>query len=387
MNERAKIVFFDGTSGTGKDEQLPTAKLFFQERGYHVHVFTEPTPEGYGLITAYRRLPRHEFSGLANLHFFTGNRADHFGRNVQPLLNDPKNIILTGRSKFSTEVYQTLEGVSRDEVVRANAFYPNPDLACIFECEPTTAFERIQKRAEEKGTPISPDENPGRITKLRQGYLELATRYPQAVLINADGSLSAVETQVRSHLRRLLGKQQQKAIFLDKDGVLVNNSMYHTDGKPPTDKIYLGKTIEGLRKLQEANYLLFIISNQPWLVRGLMTLTEIEQTFQSVLDQYKYHGIQFTGYDYCPHDKVQGEITCTCHKPKTSLLEKFIEKHDIDISQSYFVGDRKPDIKVGRNMGLKTCLVMTGDGPRYDFSLIPTMIAPDVNNFAKRILA
>ncbi|MEK6812693.1 MAG: HAD-IIIA family hydrolase [Nanoarchaeota archaeon] len=380
----AKIIFIDGISGSGKDEQAPYVEQFFKERGYNMHSFAEPTPFLHDMIKNYRKKKKHLRSGFVNLHLFTADREEHFGTNIEPLLSDSHNVIITRRSKFSTEVYQVLEGVPLERVVEENAFYPDPDLALVFVCESGEAYRRIEERAKEKEKPISPDETIERISALREGYIALMQRYAQARLIIADGSPNAVSTQLESHLKKFIGEPQNRAVFFDKDGVLVDNSGI-ASGKIPKDEIYFDLTLKGLQKLQK-EYLLFIVSNQPWAARGLMPFSEIESIFRSVLSQYQERGVHFTDFDYCPHDKIEGKIVCACHKPRTGLLERLIHMYAVDVSQSYMVGDRKPDIQAGRDMGLKTCLVQTGDGYKYNYPLKPDMIAEDVNDFAARIL-
>ncbi len=172
-----------------------------------------------------------------------------------------------------------------------------------------------------------------------------------------------------------------KSIFLDKDGTLVDNSGY--PDIVPSDKIYFKHTVNGLKKFQEAGYLLIIISNQSWISKGRKTEKEIEKIFKSTISQYNTKGVNINSYYYCPH---QESDNCNCRKPKTGLIEKAIKDFNIEIKNSFIIGDREHDILLGKNMGLKTCLVKTGEGKNYDSSTRPDYEAEDINEMAKIIL-
>ena len=153
------------------------------------------------------------------------------------------------------------------------------------------------------------------------------------------------------------------AVFLDKDGTLVSD-----DGYPdiiPSDQIFTENTLEGLNHLQNIGYKLIIISNQSWIAKGKLSIERVEEIFQSVLTQFQKHGVEFDGYYYCPHPSR--ESTCNCRKPKTGLFEQACKEHHLTSRGSYMVGDLPTDIQAGKNFGLKTCRVRTGNGK----SLVP----------------
>ena len=151
-----------------------------------------------------------------------------------------------------------------------------------------------------------------------------------------------------------------KAFFIDKDGTLVDNSMY--PDSLPKDDILENDVIGGLKAIKNKGYKIFIISNQPWIAKGLMTKKEVEKVFYSIVSQFKEIGVVIDGYYYCPH---QSSDNCDCKKPKPGLILRAAKENNIDISKSYMVGDMENDVLAGRAAGVKTILVRTGNGKDF----------------------
>jgi D-glycero-D-manno-heptose 1,7-bisphosphate phosphatase len=149
----------------------------------------------------------------------------------------------------------------------------------------------------------------------------------------------------------------ERVFFLDKDGVLVDNSNY----PPiiPSDNILEREILDGLKYIQEKGYKLIIISNQPWIAKGKRTQEEIEEIFINLKENFLSFGIKIDDYFYCPH---QSSDNCECKKPKTGLIKKVLEKYQVDFTNSFMVGDMDLDILFGKNIGVKTILVLTGNG-------------------------
>lgn len=154
-----------------------------------------------------------------------------------------------------------------------------------------------------------------------------------------------------------------KAFFLDKDGVLVDNSWYPSI--IPSDKILESDVLSGLKYIQERGYKLIIISNQPWIANGRKTQEEIEKTFINLKEKFLSFGIKINDYFYCPH---QSSDKCECKKPKTGLIREVLKKYDINFLDSFMVGDTDLDIIFGKNIGVKTVLVLTGRGKDFQNS-------------------
>lgn len=143
-----------------------------------------------------------------------------------------------------------------------------------------------------------------------------------------------------------------KAIFLDRDGVI--NQSVIKDGKPyPPATIHELKWVEGidegLRLLKDAGFLLFVVTNQPDVARGT--------TLQSTIDEIHQHMMKVLPLDEvfcCFHDDKDN---CNCRKPKPGMILQAAQKWNVDVENSFLVGDRWRDIEAGKTAGIKTILI------------------------------
>ena len=165
-----------------------------------------------------------------------------------------------------------------------------------------------------------------------------------------------------------------KAIFLDKDGVLVDNTGYPQ--VIPSDKLLHTNILSGLSFLNKRNYLLIIISNQSWIEKKQLTTEQAHYFFNSIINQLKKFEVEITDYYFCPHS---AKSNCDCRKPGQRLIQEAVTKHNIDVSQSYFVGDMFTDVLAGKIAGLKTVLVRTGCGKEYSGNILPDYVIEDLN--------
>ncbi|MGC9309206.1 MAG: D-glycero-alpha-D-manno-heptose-1,7-bisphosphate 7-phosphatase [Candidatus Nanoarchaeia archaeon] len=172
--------------------------------------------------------------------------------------------------------------------------------------------------------------------------------------------------------------KKEAVIFLDKDGTLVDNAGYPE--KIPSDEL-LDNIIEGLRYLQDKNYKLIIISNQPWISKNKLTKQEVEQIFSNLINKLNKQGIKILDYFYCPH---QSSDNCNCKKPKPGLIHQAINKYNIDLNHSYIIGDMDSDIALAKNLGIPSILVLTGRG--RDFMHLSSDYVIENINQVKEIL-
>lgn len=154
----------------------------------------------------------------------------------------------------------------------------------------------------------------------------------------------------------------RKAIFLDRDGVIVKN----INGEAPmkvSDLELIPEAISLILGMQQKGYKIFIVSNQPDMALGKIT----NKTRKSLVKKFKTllekNNLSVDGIYYCFHHP-KGLVKnytkdCICRKPKPGLLLKAIQDYSIDIANSYMVGDRATDIKAGNKAGLKTILIDT----------------------------
>lgn len=151
-----------------------------------------------------------------------------------------------------------------------------------------------------------------------------------------------------------------KALFLDKDGTLVDNSGYPEI--IPKDILLKNDILEGLKYAQEKEYKLIIISNQPWISEKKLTKKETEEIFLSVINQLNNFGIKIHDYFYCPH---QTSDNCDCKKPKPKMIFEAAKKHNINLEKSFMIGDMDTDINTAKNSKIKSILVKTGRGKDF----------------------
>ena len=139
-----------------------------------------------------------------------------------------------------------------------------------------------------------------------------------------------------------------KAVFLDRDETLNPDPGYINDAS--LFHLYPWVASE-LKRLKDAGFLLVIVSNQSGLSRGLITFQQLERIHAKLdllLDQEV--GIQIDHYAICPHTPDEN---CDCRKPKPFLILEAADKLNIDLSQSFMVGDRGSDYEAGVNAKLK----------------------------------
>jgi len=170
--------------------------------------------------------------------------------------------------------------------------------------------------------------------------------------------------------------RKQKAVFLDRDGVI--NEEIDFLCKPEQLKLIDGSA-EAVKKLNESEYLVIVITNQSVVARGLCSEQDIAQIHMK-LDMLLGEKHAFLdGIYYCPHHPDPGfegenkryKIECECRKPKTGMIIQASRDFNIDPGKSFIIGDSTRDIMAGVNAGLKTMLVRTGYGGKdgkYDCS-------------------
>lgn len=150
------------------------------------------------------------------------------------------------------------------------------------------------------------------------------------------------------------------AIFLDRDGVF-NKLVYREDlddwGAPWTvDEIELVPRINTLVSLLSEKYLLFVVSNQPDAAKGYTTY----ENLMAILHWFEFaYEDEITEFYWCLHHPSRCQ--CKCRKPGTWSVERAIKKYDIDVANSYFIGDRDIDIECGQAVGLNTIKVSNYD--------------------------
>jgi D-glycero-D-manno-heptose 1,7-bisphosphate phosphatase len=149
-----------------------------------------------------------------------------------------------------------------------------------------------------------------------------------------------------------------KAIFLDRDGV-INRNDDHYYVYSPGDFVINEGIMEFMQDVQKRGYLLIIISNQGGISKGLYTRNDTEGLHELLLEQCRRNNISISEIYYCPHSsKVE---KCLCRKPLPLMLEKAMARFGIDPGQSWFIGDADRDSQAGKAAGLRTLQVKSNE--------------------------
>lgn len=148
---------------------------------------------------------------------------------------------------------------------------------------------------------------------------------------------------------------RKKAVFLDRDGVLCEDTDYITC----FEKMHLYEFAkEAVEQIHQKGYLAIVVTNQSGVARKMMSEDMVKQ-----LNQYL---MQETGVDavyYCPHLPPEKEeispyrVFCICRKPEIGMLLKAQQKYQLELQDCWMVGDRISDIQTGKKAGCKTCYI------------------------------
>jgi D-glycero-D-manno-heptose 1,7-bisphosphate phosphatase len=159
--------------------------------------------------------------------------------------------------------------------------------------------------------------------------------------------------------RRASHSQRRVAVFIDKDGTLVENVPYNVD---PAQLRFMPGAREALAALAQAGHPLLIVTNQSGLARGCFTRLQFAG-LQAVLEQRLRNeaGVELLDFLVCPHAPgIPGKASCLCRKPAPGMLLRAARKHCLDLTRSWMVGDTLDDIEAGRRAGCRTVLLDSG---------------------------
>lgn len=160
-------------------------------------------------------------------------------------------------------------------------------------------------------------------------------------------------------------KNKQKAIFLDRDGTI---NKYVGFLRNIDDFELIDGVTEAIRKINESGFLAIVVTNQPVIARGEVSFEELEEIHNKMETLLGKEGAYLDAIYYCPHHPHKGyegerpelKIDCECRKPKPGMLLKAAADFNIDLSQSWMVGDSENDVTAGLNAGCKTALIGQG---------------------------
>lgn len=152
------------------------------------------------------------------------------------------------------------------------------------------------------------------------------------------------------------------AIFLDKDGTVLQDVPYNTD---PEKMVFARGVGDGLVQLSRLGLPLIVVTNQPGIALGKFGYDALHRMRQRLYDMFADAGAELAGFYYCPHrprEELRDESQhCVCRKPRPGMLFRAAHEHCIDLGLSWLVGDILDDVEAGHRAGCRTILIDNGN--------------------------
>jgi len=191
---------------------------------------------------------------------------------------------------------------------------------------------------------------------------------------------------MEKHIKIMAAK---KAIFIDKDGTLIPDLPYNVD---PAKITLAVDSVKGLRQLQRAGYKLFVVTNQSGIAMGMFEPSALWRVEFKIRGLMAREGLYLGGFYYCPHHPEGAlaayRLDCNCRKPAPGLILKAAADYDVDLSQSWMIGDILNDVEAGHNAGCRSIIIDNGNETEWDLNRnrIPDAMVKNINQAAEYIL-
>ena len=168
------------------------------------------------------------------------------------------------------------------------------------------------------------------------------------------------------------------AVFIDKDGTLVEDAPYNVD---PARIVLAPGAPEAAAAFAEAGFRVFVVSNQPGVALGRFRMEDlhgVEAWLRALVPQIE-------AFYWCPHAPGAG---CGCRKPAAGLLERAARERGVDLAGSWMIGDILDDVEAGRRAGCRTVLLDNGNETEWQVTpeRVPHCIARDFDEICRRVL-
>lgn len=175
----------------------------------------------------------------------------------------------------------------------------------------------------------------------------------------------------------------EKVVFLDRDGTISKDSPNHI--KSWDEVHFFPNSKQAIKLLNDNGFNIIIITNQSVIARGMVTVEELDNIHNKMIDELEEYGCKIHKIYYCPHHPDDG---CGCRKPQPGLLIKAAQENDIDTSKCYMVGDRIMDVEAGKKVNCKTIFIKSNYGMDELKNSIkkPDYIARDLLDASKWII-
>ncbi len=191
----------------------------------------------------------------------------------------------------------------------------------------------------------------------------------------------------------MIARDTKPAVFLDRDGCLSPDRFgYISDPAGYSLYPYTGKA---LRILRDLGFQLFVVTNQSGIARGYFTLPQLEKVFDRMKSLLSQERVRLTGIYYSPYFKdgvvAPYNVDHEDRKPGLGMLKRARREHPFEAGRSWMIGDRYTDVEFGKKAGLKTILLLSGNGAKEllegfaDWRYQPDYIAENLLTAAKLI--
>jgi len=181
-----------------------------------------------------------------------------------------------------------------------------------------------------------------------------------------------------------MADSQRRAVFLDRDGTIVEDPGYLH--QPEQVKV-LPTAADAIRRLNRAGYLVVVVTNQSGIARGLYSVADYRAVEKRLGDLLAEDRARIDASYFCPHHP-QAPEPCACRKPRTKLFLDAQAALGIDFTRSWWVGDRLSDVQPARALGGKAMLVATGQGNLHQGQAraLGVTVVADLGSAASEIL-
>ena len=158
--------------------------------------------------------------------------------------------------------------------------------------------------------------------------------------------------------KKFLSLSKRPAAFFDRDNTLVHDDGYNADLK---NYLVMQDSYLYVRLFQSLGYQVFMVSNQSSINRKINTLLEVKKFNDFLIDDFKNKGAFITDSVFCPHIPSEG---CNCRKPKTLLVNNLVNKYNLVLKKSVFIGDSDADRNLAKNLGISFLGIQSKNGKK-----------------------
>jgi len=186
---------------------------------------------------------------------------------------------------------------------------------------------------------------------------------------------------LRSDIQLTMNNNKKPAVFLDRDGTIIEDRGHLRD---PADVVFFPETFKALKKLQDY-FLLFIVTNQVGVARGLLTAGDVNRVNRYVVDALAEKEIIVTDVYTCPHSRADN---CPCIKPKPFFLNKAADRYGVALRASFTIGDHPHDVQLAQNAGAQGIYVLSGHGEKHRAEVSQdAQIVPGIKQATEKIIS